>query len=209
MSGFSHVDHSPNVERLVAYLEATDIGLGAMKSYIAAAANRAVPGGLVIDIGSGVGHDLARLAVAGMSAVGVETSAAMLATARSNLGPAAILMRCDGARLAFRDGVVDGCRIERVLQHVESPDAVLSEVGRVVRPGGFLAVFEPDYSTFAAASDEPGALVCRGRWSPSVIRESGASWSTWSRRMASRWTTSSPNHRVGAISIGCRSTSCR
>ncbi|HVF33030.1 MAG TPA: methyltransferase domain-containing protein [Acidimicrobiales bacterium] len=138
----------------MAYLDATDAGLAASKAYVAAAAARAVgSGGVVLDLGCGLGHDLARLEAAGLTAIGLDTSAVMLGVARRRRGPSDRLVQADGAGLPFASGSLDGCRIERVLQHVEQPEAVVAEVRRVLRPGGFVAIFEPDYLTFRVESD--------------------------------------------------------
>ena len=162
MSHFSSVDNSPSPDSLVEYLDRTAAGLTAMKHYVAAAARRAVDDGLVLDIGCGAGHDLALLAKVGVSGLGVDPSAAMLGAARDRLAAAAAAVRlagADGAALPFRDGSAAGCRVERVLIHVESPDAVLREIGRVVKTGGFLAVFEPDWSTLQFGGDHEDRLV--------------------------------------------------
>jgi hypothetical protein len=63
------------------------------------------------------------------------------------------LVRADGGRLPLRTGGLGGCRMERVLMHVEDPGAVLAEVARCVRPGGLVTVCEPDWSRFAVRSD--------------------------------------------------------
>jgi SAM-dependent methyltransferase len=128
-----------------------------MKSYMAAAISRAARSGVVVDLGCGVGHDLARLVDAGTRPIGIDASETMLSTARGRLAVGMPLARADVATLPLRDASVDACRVERVLQHVDQPDAVVREVARVLRPAGFLAVFEPDYSTFWVASDQPKA----------------------------------------------------
>lgn len=165
MSNFADVDRSPTPERLVEYLRHADQGLAANKAYQAAAHGRAVaPGGRVLDLGCGIGHDLARLEAAGLTAVGVDNSEVMLHQAHEATAGALRLAKADGAALPFRDGVFDGCRIERVLQHVAEPDRVLHEVRRILcTPGGFLTVLEPDYTTFRVTSDvDPdGDLVAR------------------------------------------------
>jgi SAM-dependent methyltransferase len=156
MSEFTDVDTSRDPQALVAALDAYYEGLGAMKAYMTAAAVRAVPGGQLLDIGCGAGHDLERMVASGLRCVGVDPSAVMVATSRDRLadgraeqdaeGGAAVL-RGDGLALPFRDSSFDGCRMERVLQHVLDPAAVLAGAGRVVRPDGFLAVFEPDWTS--------------------------------------------------------------
>ena len=166
-SPFSSPDALVPGTPLIGVLDDLAIGLGAMKAYAAAALRRAVPGGLVLDLGCGTGPDLALLAAAGMRPIGLDRSAALLAEAAARL-PSTPLVRSDAAALPFAAAAFDGCRIERVLQHVESPAAVLGEVARVVRPGGALAVFEPDWTTITIASElseasEVDALFARAR----------------------------------------------
>jgi SAM-dependent methyltransferase len=157
MSPFSAVDASSDPAALVAYLDTTATGLAAMKQYMTAAARRGVPGGLVVDLGCGAGHDTALLAGAGLRPVGVDPSAAMLAAAATRLrllGAPARLVQADGHGLPFRTASVDGCRIERVLQHVDDPDRVMAEVARILRRGGLLTVFEPDWATLRFGADD-------------------------------------------------------
>ncbi|MCW2543065.1 MAG: ubiquinone biosynthesis protein UbiE [Frankiales bacterium] len=150
MSGFSALDESPSPESLLDYLDATDDSMAAFKAYIVAAAHRYVPGGRVLDLGCGVGHDLLRLSAAGLVPLGLDSSRLALERARQ---AGAALVQADGARIPLQTDSVDGCRVERVLQHVEDPGAVLDEILRVVRPGGFLAVLEPDHTALRVDSD--------------------------------------------------------
>ena len=162
MSDFSAVDRSARPDRLVEYLRSADRGLSAMKRYQAAALARLLPeGALVVDVGCGLGHDVLRLEAEGLVGIGVDTSEVMLAEAPPEVERRA---KADGAALPFRTGSLDGCRIERVLQHVEDPAAVVAEVRRVVRrDGGAVTVFEPDYRTMRVPSevDPTGDLVAR------------------------------------------------
>lgn len=158
MSHFSAVDDSPDPSRLLAYLDASASGLAAMKNYVAAAAARAVPGGTVLDIGCGAAHDLVLLADRGLVPVGIDPSAVMMVEAARRLRAArgsAQICRADGAGLPFRSAALDGCRIERVLQHTIDPQRVLDEAGRILRPGGFLAVFEPDWTALSFSGQDP------------------------------------------------------
>lgn len=162
MSGFSDLDASPGVDRLISYLRVTDSSLAAIKAYVAAAARRAVPGGVVLDLGCGLGHDLRRLGEVGVRPVGIDASAERLARARLIAGGVP-LVRADAARLPFRDGSLDGCRAERILQHVEAPAVVVAEIARALRPGAFVAVVEPDFATFRVDSDNPDDVSIPGR----------------------------------------------
>ncbi|GHH29457.1 hypothetical protein GCM10018780_87520 [Streptomyces lanatus] len=53
----------------------------------------------------------------------------------------------DGHRLPFAAGQFDGAWADRVLQHVVEPGRVLDDLLRVVRPGGRVALADPDYDT--------------------------------------------------------------
>jgi ubiquinone/menaquinone biosynthesis C-methylase UbiE len=105
---------------------------------------------------------MALLAGGGLRPVGVDTSATMLAAAAERLRALAAparLVQADGHRLPFRSGSVDGCRIERVLQHVDDPDRFMAEVARVLRPGGLLTAFEPDWAMLRFGAGEPDDRV--------------------------------------------------
>jgi SAM-dependent methyltransferase len=155
MSLFSSVDSAPDPERAVAYLDLIARGQRGMKHYATAAHARwdRRPDGFVLDLGCGAGHDLALLGAAGLDAVGVDPSGVLLDAARRTTGGTAPLVRAAGEVLPFPDASLSGCRIERVLQHVPDPAAVLAEVARCLRPGALLTVFEPDWSTFWVRGD--------------------------------------------------------
>jgi SAM-dependent methyltransferase len=162
MSHFSDVDASPSADRLVTYLERTDHWMSTLKAYMAAAFARDVPGGLILDLGCGLGRDLQRLETAGLRAVGIDLSATLLTHAAA---AAVTLVQGDAAVLPFRDDTFDGCRAERTLQHVSDPGAVLDEIARVTRPGGTVAILDPDYSQFRVESD----LVPHGTWPAALL----------------------------------------
>ncbi|MFC1430649.1 methyltransferase domain-containing protein [Streptacidiphilus sp. N1-3] len=161
MSTFSDVDASPRPQDLIDYLDQAHSGLHSPKQRLRQGLPVG-PGDRVLDLGCGAGHELAHLEEDGILAVGIDTSAVMLHASRSRLTDQdlpARLARADGARLPFRDGAFDACRIERVLQHVADPAAVLAEARRVLRPGGTLGVSEPDWASFTLASADPEAAA--------------------------------------------------
>jgi SAM-dependent methyltransferase len=111
-------------------------------------------GRTVVDLGCGRGTDLVALAerVGPRGRVlGVDASQHMLDAARAQLASRSSvtieLVHADAAALPFDDANVDALRIDRVLVHVPSPEAVLAEAFRVLRPGGRLVVAEGDYAT--------------------------------------------------------------
>jgi len=104
----------------------------------------------LLDYGCGAG-DLMRV-LAGLGArasfTGSDVSAGMLTEADNrwprHLGQPPALAPQDGARTPFADGQFDVATISAVLHHVpvaERP-AVYAELGRVLKPGGRLYVFE-------------------------------------------------------------------
>lgn len=143
MSAFSDVDSSEDPDRLIAYLE--QVGLTAMRHYMAQTHARRDLSGPVLDIGCGIGRDLAAFAAAGVAAVGVDTSHRMLEAATNRVHVP--LAGATGEQLPFADNVFAGCSIQRVLMHVERPAVVIGEAVRCVQATGVLTVFEPDWST--------------------------------------------------------------
>jgi SAM-dependent methyltransferase len=104
----------------------------------------------LLDYGCGAGDLMRVLAELGArgSFTGSDVSGGMLAEADKRwprrLGPPPALAAQDGARTPFADGRFDVATVSAVLHHVpvaERP-AVYAELGRVLKPGGRLYVFE-------------------------------------------------------------------
>jgi ubiquinone/menaquinone biosynthesis C-methylase UbiE len=111
-------------------------------------------GSVVADLGCGLGFDVRRLAalVGGEGrAIGVDASLALISSARStNEGlPAVDFVQADIHRLPLGSGSLHSCKVDRTLQHVERPAAVLDEMFRTLCSGGTAVCAEPDWGTFA------------------------------------------------------------
>jgi ubiquinone/menaquinone biosynthesis C-methylase UbiE len=121
------------------------------------------PGGTALDVGSGPGSVTSSLAhAAGPEglALGIDISEPMLARAvRAAAGPQVGFLRADAQRLPLRDETVDAAVSIAVLQLIPDPAATLSEIARVLRPGGRLAVMVP---TLRAPFDLWGKLPTGG-----------------------------------------------
>jgi ArsR family transcriptional regulator len=92
----------------------------------------------VADLGCGPGLLLEHLAGAADQVIGVDNSSRMLEAAAELLpgGPEVSLRIGDLEHLPLRDGEADAAVMSLVLHHLSSPNAGISEMGRVIRPGG-------------------------------------------------------------------------
>jgi ubiquinone/menaquinone biosynthesis C-methylase UbiE len=99
----------------------------------------AAPGSTILEVGCGLGDDaaaLARRVAPGGSVVAVDGSETMVDAARRRHGDVAGLSFdiADATRLPFGDATFDGCRIDRVLQHVGDPAAAVRDMATGVAP---------------------------------------------------------------------------
>jgi SAM-dependent methyltransferase len=115
--------------------------------YVAALAK----GKRVLDIACGEGYGAELLARTAASVVAVDAAADVLARARSRYG--------DRANLEFRDGRCEAIPLEagsvdfavsfETLEHLENPERLLDELGRVLAPQGLLAISTPDREVYS------------------------------------------------------------
>ena len=101
----------------------------------------------LLDIGTGTGALLERVAPRVESALGVDASREMLALARARLAERGLAGRCavrqaDMYRLPLPDAGFDAVTLQMVLHYAEDPAAALAEAARVLRPGGTLLVVD-------------------------------------------------------------------
>jgi ubiquinone/menaquinone biosynthesis C-methylase UbiE len=111
-------------------------------------------GSVTADLGCGLGFDVRRLSrLVGPEgrAIGVDSSTSLLASARSASEgfPSVEFIQADIQNLPFANGFLNSCKVDRTLQHVERPVAVLNEMFRTVCSGGTVVCAEPDWGTFA------------------------------------------------------------
>lgn len=138
------------------------------------------PGQRLLDLGCGPGSitvGLAERVAPGGTVVGVDRAPQWFDSARTLAAgqPHVRFEEADAADLPFEDASFDVAFLHALLQHVESPTAVLAEVRRVVRPGGLVAVGDADLDGFllhprTSALDAALALDRRQRRQPEVGR---------------------------------------
>ena len=97
----------------------------------------------LLEVGCGAGIDLVHFARAGAKATGIDLSATAIALARQNLeqnGLSAELSVMNGEAMQFPDNTFDVVYAHGVLQYTANARQMISEIYRVLRPGGELIV---------------------------------------------------------------------
>ncbi len=154
LTHFTTVDHSADPDFLLHFLDEANKqpGVIAWKSAIVDGL-RLQPGAQVLDIGCGMGADAfdlaARVGPNGL-VTGVDLSETLIAEAirrATDRNVPVIFEVGDAQALRFPDRAFDAVRTERMLMHVPNAQQALSEMARVLRPGGRMAVQDFDWET--------------------------------------------------------------
>ncbi|GCE07460.1 methyltransferase domain-containing protein [Dictyobacter aurantiacus] len=119
------------------------------------------PGQRILDAGCGTGEDtraLARLTGPGGQVTGLDFSQTMLDNAKLRTGELSLpinFMQGDLHQLPFADNTFDRCYSDKTFQHLPQPELALSELIRVIRPGGRLVIVDPDHETHVLDTPYP------------------------------------------------------
>ncbi len=148
------VDGAPEVSSYIHALEAFD-GIEQLQELKACERDRIqfLPGKSLLDIGCGFGLQTLRYARAsyGKGTIGgIDASADFIDEARRRAAAAALEIDYrvgDAVALPYTESSWDCVRAERILIYLAKPEAAVHEMKRVLRPGGRLALIEPDFST--------------------------------------------------------------
>lgn len=99
-----------------------------------------------VDVGTGTGRILELVASRAERAVGIDLSREMLAVARANIERAGLrnvtVRHGDMYQLPWPASSFDAATIHQVLHFAADPPAAISEVARVLRPGGVLVIVD-------------------------------------------------------------------
>lgn len=117
----------------------------------------------VLDLGCGTG--VAARAIAGASGfsghvTGIDVSPYLTAEAQRLAAHEGLRDKVefrvgDSQRLGLPDQSFDAAVAHTLLSHVPDPLSVLKELQRVVRPGGFIGVFDGDYASLTYGTTDP------------------------------------------------------
>jgi ubiquinone/menaquinone biosynthesis C-methylase UbiE len=105
------------------------------------------PEALFLDAGCGVGDHTLRIAKEGYRCIGVDISEHVLRIARQNAAGSGLADKtefiCQALEeLAFADGVFDVVHCRGVLMHIPDWEKALTNLCRVLKPGGKIAILE-------------------------------------------------------------------
>jgi ubiquinone/menaquinone biosynthesis C-methylase UbiE len=118
------------------------------------------PGERIVDVGCGPGYYVAELAEAvgdEGAVLGLDSSAAMLAVAAKRCEglPNVSLAEGEATALPVDDASFDAALSVQVMEYVADVPAALTELRRVLRPGGRVVIWDVDWSTVSWHSEDP------------------------------------------------------
>jgi 2-polyprenyl-6-hydroxyphenyl methylase/3-demethylubiquinone-9 3-methyltransferase len=105
----------------------------------------------VLDLGSGAGDFTADIAGAGFEVVGVDVAEAAISRARSRHPELDFRVAPIDGPLPLEDGAFDLVWASEVIEHIADTARWLSEVRRVLRPGGRLLLTTPSHGRVRVA----------------------------------------------------------
>ena len=128
------------------------------------------PGERILDVGCGCGDDLRELAtlvIPNGCAVGIDSSQSMIDEARQRNAGCELPLQFelgDAGHLRWHSHYFDACRADRVFQHLPDPERALSEMVRVLKPGGRVLIVDRDWGMVGVdASDVETTRVVLNR----------------------------------------------
>jgi len=119
----------------------------------------------VLDVGCGLGHEARRLAErvgAHGQIVGIDANLVMITEARQRVADTVLPITFevgDAQHVEVADNSFGLCRTERVLRYLDSPEAAVKEMSRLVHPGGWVLAF--DFDSDQTVVDAPDPALTR------------------------------------------------
>lgn len=122
-----------------------------------------IEGDIVLDVGCGAGHDamaIAKLVGSGGKVVGFDHDHTMLNRASQNIAHTCqnrdiVLIQGCASQLPFQSDYFASCRSERLFMHLSTPEQTLSEMLRVIKPGGKIVIIDTDWASLSIDNPLP------------------------------------------------------
>lgn len=159
------------------------------------------PGQDLLDVGSGAGTITAGFVPLVGSVTALEYNDEAIALTRAELaarGLVAEFVVDDVLGLSFDDDSFDVVHAHQVIQHVADPVRAISEMMRVCRPGGVVAIRDSDYAAFTWFPANPGLTNWMDTYQ-AVARSNGGEPNAG--RMLKAWA-----RKAGATDVTCSSS---
>jgi len=140
-----------------------------------------------LDVGCGTGYFCRELAEGGAEAIGIDGASEMIEVARQKSRSAGFAGKIDFHQVAdvssldFPDESFDGCICFSVVEYLKDPDACISEMVRVLRPGGWFVASFANRSSAARIAQRVGRAIARP-FGGTVATYLESSKQTWTRR---------------------------
>jgi GT2 family glycosyltransferase/SAM-dependent methyltransferase len=116
----------------------------------------------VLDVACGEGYGSALLAQVARSVTGLDYDATTVAHARVAFGQTNLCFaQGDATALPFADASFDAVVSFETIEHFAGHDAFLSEIRRVLRPGGMLVISSPDRDFYSGPGTQPNPFHVR------------------------------------------------
>jgi ubiquinone/menaquinone biosynthesis C-methylase UbiE len=154
VKAFERIDDAGTVQDYIQILDVFDSLDGIQRLKQAAIVQcRLGPGASVLDAGCGTGLEtirLAKLVAPSGRVVGIDASEKFLAEARRRAAGLTLPIdyrQGDAQQLPFPEKSFDVARAERLFPYLAEPERAFSELVRVAKPGGAVALIEPDFET--------------------------------------------------------------
>lgn len=161
------------------------------------------PGAVVVDLAAGTGQLSCRFALLGADVVAIEPAANMRAVLSEAL-PAVRALVGTAEDIPLPDAVADAVVVGNAFHHFDR-DGASPEIGRVLRPGGALALFwalsDPGERRLDRISEVVDGMVSASPIAPRSSTGSGPSRPSCPRRSSSRpgprstWASARPDRR--------------
>jgi ubiquinone/menaquinone biosynthesis C-methylase UbiE len=158
-NAWTNVDNAENKNEYIAYLNDLN-SLRAITSYKQRTFDllNIRESQCLLDVGCGIGQDAICLAgYVGQQGkvIALDISATMISKAKLNLPKDNLPIEFtvgDAESLNFSDNYFDGCRADRVFQHIGNIELALSEMIRVTKSEARIVISEPDWQTLIVDS---------------------------------------------------------